>query len=296
VDNRAEVREFLISRRAKITPRQAGMPHIGARRVPGLRRGEVAALAGVSVEYYSKLERGAIAGVSASVLDAIARALQLDDAERAHLFHLAHAADGTSAGMRPRRRPGKRWTPRPSLQWVLDKFTAPAIVRNGRMDLLASNHLGWAMHAALYDAAAGGQPSFARFTFLNLDAAHDFYPDWGGAADTCIAILRTEAGRDPHDKDLHDLVGELSTRSDEFRRRWSAHNVRYHGAGTKHFHHHDVGDLQLAYESVDMISEPGLTLTLYAAEPGSPTAHALELLASWTAVMNDAAENAHQAT
>jgi MmyB-like transcription regulator ligand binding domain len=145
----------------------------------------------------------------------------------------------------------------------------------------------------LYDAAAGGQPSFARFTFLNLDAAHDFYPDWDGAADTCIAILRTEAGRDPHDKDLHDLVGELSTRSDEFRRRWSAHNVRYHGAGTKHFHHHDVGDLQLAYESVDMISEPGLTLTLYAAEPGSPTAHALDLLASWTAVINDATENAH---
>ena len=272
------------------------MPHIGARRVPGLRRGEVAALAGVSVEYYSKLERGAIAGVSTAVLDAIARALQLDDAERAHLFHLAHAADGTSAGMRPRRRPGKRWTPRPSLQWVLDKFTSPAIIRNGRMDLLASNHLGRAMHAALYDAAAGGQPNFARFIFLDVDAAHDFYPDWDGAADTCIAILRTEAGRDPHDKDLHDLVGELSTRSDEFRRRWSAHNVRYHGAGTKHFHHHDVGDLQLAYESVDMISEPGLTLTFYAAEPSSPTAHALDLLASWTAVANDATENTHQAT
>ena len=124
--------------------------------MPGLRRGEVAALAGVSVEYYSKLERGAIAGVSASVLDGIARALQLDDAERAHLFHLAHAADGTSAGMRPRRRPGKRWTPRPSLQWVLDRFTAPAIVRNGRMDLLATNHLGRAMHSSVYDAAAGG--------------------------------------------------------------------------------------------------------------------------------------------
>jgi transcriptional regulator with XRE-family HTH domain len=139
MDNRAEVREFLISRRAKLTPQQAGLPDIGNRRVPGLRRGEVAALAGVSVEYYSKLERGALAGVSASVLDAIARALQLDDAERAHLFHLAHAADGTSAGMRPRRRPAKRWTPRPSLQWVLDTITAPAIIRNGRMDLLVTN-------------------------------------------------------------------------------------------------------------------------------------------------------------
>ena len=259
------------------------MPNVGARRVPGLRRGEVAALAGVSVEYYSKLERGAIAGVSASVLDAIARALQLDDAERAHLFHLAHAADGTSAGMRPRRRPGKRWTPRPSLQWVLDRYTAPAIVRNGRMDLLATNHLGRAMHASIYDDASGGPPNFARFTFLRLDAARDFYSDWEGAADTCVAILRTEAGRDPHDKDLHDLVGELSTRSDDFRRRWSAHNVRYHGAGTKHFRHSDVGDLELAYESVDMISDPGLTLTLYVAAPASPTAHALDILASWTA-------------
>lgn len=286
VDNRAEVREFLISRRAKITPEQAGLPDIGPRRVPGLRRGEVATLAGVSVEYYSKLERGALGGVSASVLDAIARALQLDDAERGHLFHLAQAADGTSAGMRPRRRPAKRWTPRPSLQWVLDKFTAPAIVRNGRMDLLACNHLGRAMHASLYDAAAGAQPNFVRFTFLDLDAARDFYPDWDVAADTCVAILRTEAGRDPQNKELHDLVGEVSTRSDEFRRRWSAHNVRYHGAGTKHFHHHDVGDLELAYESVDMISDPGLTLTLYVAEPGSPTADALDLLASWAANAN----------
>jgi transcriptional regulator with XRE-family HTH domain len=283
VDNRAEVREFLISRRARITPQQAGLPQIGSRRVPGLRRGEVAALAGVSVEYYSKLERGALAGVSASVLDAIARALKLDDAERDHLFHLAHAADGTGAGMRPRRRSSGRWTARLSLQWVLDTFTGPAIVRNGRMDLLAVNHLGRAMHAALYDAAAGGQPNFARFTFLHLEGAHDFYPDWDGAADTCVSILRIEAGRDPHDKALHDLVGELSTRSEDFRRRWSAHNVRYHGAGTKHFRHHDVGDLELAYESVDMISEPGLTLTLYAAEPASPTAHALDLLASWTA-------------
>ncbi len=287
-DNRAEVREFLVSRRAKITPQQAGVPVAGARRVPGLRRGEVAAQAGVSVEYYSKLERGAIAGVSASVLEAVARALQLDDAERAHLFHLAHAADGTVKGMRPRRRPSKRWTPRPSLQWVLDRFAAPAIVRNGRMDLLTANHLGRAMHASLYETTAAQEvPNFVRFTFLHLDAAHDFYADWDLAADTCVAILRTEAGRDPHDKDLHDLVGELSTRSDEFRRRWGAHNVRYHGAGTKQFHHRDVGDLELAYESVDMISDPGLTLTLYAAEPASPTADALDLLAAWTSVATD---------
>jgi transcriptional regulator with XRE-family HTH domain len=286
MDNRAEVREFLSSRRARLTPKQAGLPDVGSRRVPGLRRGEVAALAGVSIEYYSKLERGAIAGVSASVLDALARALQLDDAERAHLFHLAHAADGTSAGMRARRRPTKQWTPRPSLQWVLDKFSAPALVRNGRMDLLAVNHLGRAIHASLYESAAGGRPNFARYTFLD-DDSHGFYPDWEEAADTCVAILHTEAGRDPHDKDLHDLVGELSTRSRAFRQRWSTHNVRYHGAGTKTFHHQEVGDLELAYESVDMISEPGLTLTLYAAEPASPTAHALDLLASWTAVTTE---------
>ena len=287
MDNRAEVREFLTSRRAKITPQQAGLPEVGGRRVPGLRRGEVASLAGVSIEYYSKLERGAIAGVSASVLDALARALQLDDAERAHLFHLAHAADGTSAGMRPRRRPAKRWTPRPSLQWVLDRFTAPAIIRNGRMDLLAANHLGRAMHASLYEShAAGDPPNFARYTFLDDDSRR-FWPDWDAAADTGVAILHTEAGRDPHDKDLHDLVGELSTRSEDFRRRWSAHDVRSHGAGTKHFHHRDVGVLELSYESVDMISEPGLSLTLYAAEPASPTSHALDLLASWAAAQRE---------
>jgi transcriptional regulator with XRE-family HTH domain len=281
MNNRAEVRDFLISRRARLTPQQAGLPEIGNRRVPGLRRGEVAALAGVSIEYYSKLERGALAGVSPSVLDAIARALQLDDAERAHLFHLAHAADGTSAAMRPRR-PAKHWTPRASLQWVLDTITAPAIVRNGRLDLLATNHLGRAMHSSLYDRNPGDPPNFARYTFLD-DDSHRFYPDWDTAADTSVAILRTEGGRNPYDKGLHDLVGELSTRSEEFRRRWSAHNVRYHGAGTKHFHHDVVGNLELAYESVDMISEPGLTLTLYAAEPGSSTEHALALLASWAA-------------
>ncbi len=282
MDNRVEVREFLISRRAKITPQQAGLPDVGTRRVPGLRRGEVAALAGVSIEYYSKLERGSLAGVSASVLDAIARALQLDDAERAHLFHLAHAADGTSAIMRPRRRTA-RWTPRPTLQWALDAITrGPAIVRNGRMDLLATNHLGRAMHSSLYESSSAGPPNFTRYTFLDEDS-HRFYPDWDLAADTCVAILRTEAGRDPHDKGLHDLVGELSTRSEDFRRRWSTHNVRLHGAGTKLFHHHVVGDLTLAYESLDMVAEPGLTMTIYAAEPNSPTADALALLASWAA-------------
>jgi transcriptional regulator with XRE-family HTH domain len=284
VDNRAEVREFLISRRAKITPEQAGLPQHGQRRVPGLRRSEVAALAGMSVEYYAKLERGSLGGVSAGVLDAIARALQLDEPERAHLFHLAHAADGTTAAMRPRRR-ATAWTARPSLHWTLEAITTgPSIVGNQRADLLAANHLGRALYADLYTDPTA-RPNFARFTFLD-SAAHRFYPDWGLAADMTVANLRTAAGQDPHDKALHDLVGELSTRSDQFRRRWGAHNVRTHGSGTKHFHHPVVGDLALAYESLDLRAEPGLTMTIYTAEPGSPTEHALALLASWAATQN----------
>ena len=250
--------------------------------MPGLRRSEVASLAGMSVEYYAKLERGSLGGVSASVLDAIARALQLDEAERTHLFHLAQAADGTSAAMRPRRRSREHWTVRPSLQWTLDSITTgPVIVGNNRSDLLATNLLGRALYADLYNDP-NGAPNFARFTFLD-SAAHRFYPDWELAADITVANLRTAAGQDPHNKTLHDLVGELSTRSDEFRSRWSSHNVRTHGTGIKHFHHHIVGGLTLAYESLDLRAEPGLTMTIYAAEPDSPTAQALALLASWAA-------------
>jgi len=282
VDNRTEVREFLVSRRAKITPERAGLPAGTNRRVPGLRRTEVAALAGVSIEYYSKLERGALAGVSASVLDAIARALQLDDAERAHLFDLASAADGSNALLRPRRRSSKQWTPHRSLQWTLDAVTeGPAFVRNGRMDLLAANRLARAFYAQVY-ADPQRPANLARFAFLDANA-HRFYPDWDSAADICVAILHTEAGRDPRDKALHDLVGELSTRSTEFRTRWGAHNVRHHGTGMKKFHHHIVGDLTLAYEGLEMAAEPGLTLTIYTAEPGSPSEDALRLLASWAA-------------
>lgn len=285
VDNRVEVRDFLTSRRSKITPEQAGLPAAGRRRVPGLRRSEVAALAGMSVEYYAKLERGSLAGVSAGVLDAIARALQFDEAERAHLLRLAHEADGSNAILRPRRQV-KQWKIRPSLQWSLDAITAPAILGNNRMDLLAANHLGRAMYSDVY-ADPSSPPNFARFTFFD-SAARRFYPDWDLAADMAVANLRTAAGKDPHDKGLHDLVGELSTRSDDFRRRWGAHDVRTHGTGVKHFYHHVVGGLTLAYESLDLRAEPDLTITIYAAEPGSPTAEALTLLASWAA-SNDAA-------
>lgn len=250
--------------------------------MPGLRRGEVATLAGVSVEYYSKLERGALAGVSASVLDAIGRALRLDETERDHLFHLAQAADGTSAIVPPRRRSATLWSPRPSLQWILDAITTgPAIVGNGRTDLLAANHLARAMYSDVYGDPRR-RPNFARFAFLD-SAARRFYPEWDLVADTTVAVLRAAAGRDPHDKALHDLVGELSTRSDEFRRRWSSHNVRAYGTGTKHFRHGVVGDLTLAYETVEMVAEPGLTMTIYAAEPGSTSEHALAVLGSWAA-------------
>jgi len=291
VDNREEVREFLVSRRAKITPERAGLPAGAKRRVPGLRRSEVAALADVSVEYYAKLERGNLAGASAGVLEAIARALRLDDAERAHLLNLARAADGSDALVRPRRRADRQWTPHRSLQWTLDAITGgPAFVRNGRMDLLAANRLARAFYT---DVRTTGRqpPNLARFNFLD-PASHRFYPDWDLAADICVAILRTEAGRNPHDKDLHDLVGELSTRSDAFRTRWGAHNVRHHGTGVKRFHHSVVGDLTLAYEGLDMAAEPGLTLTVYTAEPGSPSEEGLRLLASWAATQ-EADPSAH---
>ncbi|MFH9347773.1 helix-turn-helix domain-containing protein [Kitasatospora sp. NPDC017646] len=281
MDNSQEVREFLTSRRAKITPERVGLPAGSRRRVPGLRRSEVAALADVSVEYYAKLERGNLAGASPAVLEAVARALRLDEAERAHLLNLAQAADGSDALVRPRRR-ARAWTPHPSLQWTLDAITAgPAFVRNGRLDLLAANPLARAFHAEIYDGP-DNQANLARYHFLD-PASRRFFPDWSQAADVTVAILRTEAGRTPHDKDLHELVGELSTRSDEFRTRWDAHDVRHHGTGTKRFHHRAVGDLTLAYEGLELAAEPGLTLTVYTAEPGSPSEEGLRLLASWGA-------------
>ncbi|MDQ0374701.1 helix-turn-helix transcriptional regulator [Cellulomonas humilata] len=280
MDNRADVREFLMSRRAKVTPDSAGVIGGTNRRVPGLRRSEVAALAGVSVEYYAKLERGAIGGASASVLDAVARALQLDDTERAHLFDLARAADGIPSSGRARRRGTRSATPRPSLQWALSAITdGVAFVRDQRQDLLATNALGRAFYSPVI-GDGGRTPNLARFQFLD-PAARDFYPDWDLFAQMCVAIMRADAGRDPHDKGLQDLVGELSTRSETFRRLWGAHDVRTHGAGTKRFHHPVVGELTLAYEELAITAEPGQVLMVYTAEPGSPSAERLRLLASW---------------
>ena len=208
MDTRSEIREFLTSRRAKITPDQAGLTAYGPRRVPGLRREEVAVLAGVSVPYYTRLERGDMSGVSESVLEALARALQLDDAERAHLFDLARAA-GPTANRRRRSAPKQI---RPSVQRLLDAITrAPALVQNGRLDVLAANQLGRALYSELFRDPAR-PANHARFTFLN-PGAHDLYPDWERAANDGVALLRAEAGRDPYDRDLTDLIGELSTRS-----------------------------------------------------------------------------------
>ncbi|MFC8409865.1 helix-turn-helix domain-containing protein [Arthrobacter sp. NPDC057259] len=283
MDNRAEVREYLMSRRAKLTPELAGIPSGPNRRVKGLRRSEVAMLAGVSVEYYSKLERGTIAGASASVLDAISEALQLNDTERAHLFDLARAADGIPTSGRSRRR-GITRNPalRPSLQWALRSITdGPAFVRNAHQDMVATNDLGRAFYSPVI-GDGGRTPNLARFQFLD-PASRDFYPDWDLFADMCVAIMRAEAGRDPHNKLLQDLVGELSTRSDVFRRLWGAHDVRTHGSGTKRFTHPVVGELTLSYEELAVTADPGHVLLVYSAEPGSPSAERLSLLASWAA-------------
>lgn len=282
MDNRADVRAFLMSRRAKVRPETAGVPTSGNRRVPGLRRSEVAALAGVSVEYYAKLERGAIGGASASVLDAVAGALQLDDTERAHLFDLARAADGIPPSGRVRRRAIRPGATRPSLEWALAAITdGIAFVRDQRQDLLATNTLGRAFYSPVI-GDGGRTPNLARFQFLD-PASRDFYPDWDLFAQMCVAIMRAEAGRDPHDAGLQDLVGELSTRSEVFRRLWGSHDVRTHGAGTKRFHHPVVGELTLAYEELAITAEPGQVLVVYTAEPGSASAERLRLLASWAA-------------
>ena len=282
MDNREEVREFLMTRRARVTPAAAGLTAGTNRRVQGLRRSEVAVLAGVSVEYYSKMERGAIAGASGAVLEAISRALQLSDAEHAHLLDLARNADGIPSSGRHRRRSVAPGPPRPSLEWAIASITeSVAVVRDQRQNLVAFNDLGRAFYSPLI-GDGGRTPNFARFQFLDA-AAHDFYPDWDTFADMCVAIVRAEAGRDPHDKGIQDLVGELSTRSEVFRRLWAAHNVRTHGTGTKRFRHPVVGDLTLVYEEFAITAEPGRALLIYSAEPGSPSAERLRLLASWGA-------------
>ncbi|MEO3868909.1 helix-turn-helix transcriptional regulator [Nonomuraea sp. B12E4] len=280
MDNRSQISEFLTSRRAKISPQQAGLSSHGTRRVPGLRRTEVAQLAGVSVEYYSRLERGDLSGASDHVLGALARALRLNDEERIHLEDLARAA-----GRRPRRRRPAHNQVRPSVQRLLDSMTgAPAFVTNGLSDVLATNTLGRALLAPMFDAARGATPNHARFIFLD-PRSDQFWGDWDGAADITVALLHAQAGRDPYDKDLTDLIGELSTRSDDFRTRWARHDVRQHHLGSKSVRHPVVGDLHLTYESLELATD-GLTVVAYGAPPATDSEDKLRLLASWATTLD----------
>ncbi|VXC08825.1 helix-turn-helix transcriptional regulator [Arthrobacter sp. 8AJ] len=282
--NSEDVRKFLTSRRARLTPEEAGLPAYGGnRRVAGLRREEVAMLAGLSIDYYIRLERGNLSGASDSVLEALGRALQLDDAETAHLFDLARAA---TAAPRVRRKRSPL-TVRPSVQRVIDAITtAPAWVRNDRGDVLASNELGRALYLEMMSDPVT-PPNSARFTFLN-PKAREFFADWERAADDIVAVLRSTAGKNPYDKDLSDLIGELSTRSEEFRIRWARHDVKYHRTGRKRLHHPIVGDLDLTYEALELPADPGLRINVYTAEPGSPSEDALKVLSSWAATQQNA--------
>jgi len=277
MDQRAEIQEFLASRRARISPQSAGLPVAGRkRRVPGLRREEVAALAGLSVDYYIRLERGALVNASDSVLQAIARALRLDPAEQAHLAELARA--GRPSAPRPRRRPPAVIAPQ--IQAVLDALVGvPALVRNATLDLLATNPLGHALYSELYDDPQV-EPNMARFTFLD-PRARQFWPDWDEVADDVTAHLRAAAS--PLDPALADLVGQLSTRSDDFRQLWARHDVRARGRGAHRFRHPIVGELTLSYDHFQLAAEPGLTMITYTADPATPSADSLSLLASWAA-------------
>jgi transcriptional regulator with XRE-family HTH domain len=276
-----DVREFLTTRRAKVTPEQAGLPTFGAkRRVPGLRREEVALLAGVSADYYVRLERGNLAGVSEQVLDALARALRLDEAERAHLFDLARASTGPVRGSR--RAAVSRV--RPGVLRILESLHTPAYVRNARMDILAANNLAIALYDGLLDRDKLPL-NLARFLLLD-QRAPAFFLDWETVADDAVAALRGEAGRNPHDRSLTDLVGELATRSDEFRTRWARHNVKHHRTAPKRLHNSLVGDIELAGEAMELAGD-GLVIITYTAEPDSPAAEALRFLASWAAKQAD---------
>jgi transcriptional regulator with XRE-family HTH domain len=273
-----QIRDFLVARRAEVTPEQAGLSVVvGERRVPGLRREEVAVLAGVSTHYYVRLERGNLAAASDSVLHAIATALQLDDVQRAHLFDLARAVPHAVAARRRSASPAQ--TVRASVQQVLDSMTAPAVVYTTSQDLIGSNLAGRALFAPHFDS---DRPNFARFIFLD-SRARDFYADWELACSLTAAILRYEAGRDPLNAELTALLGELSARSPQFRQDWADHDVHEHRTGRKIYRSPIVGDLDLAYNVFELPGEPGLFIGTYTADPGTDSADKLTLLTSWAA-------------
>jgi transcriptional regulator with XRE-family HTH domain len=281
MDSSSEIREFLMSRRARLTPLKAGLPDFGGRRrVNGLRREEVALMAGISVEYYTRLERGNATGVSESVLEGISRALQLDDAEHAHLHDLVKAATaGPAAARRTTARPAQVAA---SVRQMIDAMKGIAVlVQNGRGDIVAANALGEALYSEMFDQSQR-LPNFGRFVFLD-PRSQEFYLNWDEAAQQTVALLRSEAGRTPNDRSLSNLVGELSTRSDTFQSLWAAHNVREHRTGVKKVHHPVVGDVTLSFEGLQITSARGLLMLPYTAEPGSASHDKLQLLASWAA-------------
>lgn len=279
MDTHDAIREFLTTRRAKLAPAQVGLPDFGGRRrVPGLRREEVALVAGVSSEYYKRLERGNATGVSESVIDGVSRALQLDDAEHAHLHDLVRAAN---AGAHPqqRQRPARTSQLSAGMRQTVDAMsTVPVFVQNGRLDAVATNALGRALFSEMLDDARP-PVNAARFLFLD-PRAQTFYREWDAQARQIVAVLRAEAGRSPYDRQLSDLVGELSTRSELFRKLWGAHDVREHRTGLKNVHHPVVGDLDLTFQAMDLASDRGLQMIVFSAEPGSATHERLQLLAN----------------
>ena len=268
-----EISDFLRTRRDRLTPAEVGFSPGGARRrVAGLRREEVALLAGISVEYYVQVERGNVRGVSEDVLAAIARALRLDDVERDHLFDLTRAVKQTAA---PRRSTATEV--RVPVWRVLETITdAVAFIRNGRADFVAGNALARALYADVVGTST--RPvSLPRFVFLD-PRARTFYRKWSGIAEATAGSLRAEAARDPYDRDLTDLIGELSTRSDDFRRMWATNDVTAYRSGTQYFRHPIVGDLDLDYETFDLTTDIGQSLVVYCAPAGSESQNALRRL------------------
>ena len=292
MDVKSETREFLTSRRARVTPAAAGVTTSGRqRRVPGLRREEVALLAGVSVDYYAQMERGDLSGVSDGVLEALARGLRLDDAERLHLFDLARAARPAVASPQRSEDPD---SVRPSVQQMLDAMTgSAAMVRNARLDVLAANDLGRALYFQLYARPTDRPPNVARFCFLD-PRAHDFFVPWERRASDLVAILHSAAGRNPHDRGLSELIGELSAHSREFRTWWANHDVQLHMDCEKHYRHPVVGEIRFSFESMALTSAPGLTVLVLTPTPGTPDEESLRLLGSWAATL-DAEQAAAQA-
>jgi transcriptional regulator with XRE-family HTH domain len=238
---------------------------------------------GVSSEYYIRLERGNANGVSESVLESLARALELDDAERAHLYNLVRAS---TPAARATRRPSTSRV-RPAVQRLMDRMTdLPAFIQNGRLDMLAANPLARALYCDLYDGAGvddrTGVPNHGRFIFLDARAA-DMYPDWNKVAGDTVSQLRAEAGRRPDDRYLNTLIGELSSRSPHFAALWATRNVRWHTTGTKKFHHRVAGDLELDYEAMQLAADPGHVLVTFTAAPDTESAQALAFLTNWAA-------------